>query len=249
MPRTDETTTSLLKFNQLSQPAKKPLQTDTVQMQRILLTGYLAQGLVHDLGNPLTTILLNLDTLEKSAPPESLRLIKGASQRIKTLVTCAQKLLATDLYPESTPVNQIINDASTLFDYHCKKFKIKLIAKKTKEPVFTSGCPNLLFQIICLKLSNGVLASSFQTDTDKNVSVSLTKNCKRASLCFKYPNINQFFLDDQSPYLHFQKIYSQRQRLCLSLINQFPDVDLSQNEHQFQIHTKIVLPLRITNPT
>lgn len=161
---------------QVRQRTKELVQTQKqlIQAEKLATVGTLAGGVAHEINNPLTAILTNVqmllgtDNTIDADSKESLQLIEEATRRCRTIV---QKLMAFAKKPlEPTEVIKIslldvVNNVVTLLDYQLKQENIKIITEIEGEDFYIIGNQNELEQV----LTNLVLNAK---DAIKNIKKS-----------------------------------------------------------------------------
>jgi signal transduction histidine kinase len=141
------------------------IQKQLIHAEKLATVGTLAGGVAHEINNPLTAILTNVqmlltsgtvnDTLDK----ESLELIEEATKRCRTIV---QKLMAYARKPlETTEVSKIslldvLKNVTAFIGYQLEQDNIKVITK-TKEgsEYLVMGNRNELEQVLTNIFLNG----------------------------------------------------------------------------------------------
>jgi signal transduction histidine kinase len=129
------------------------VQKQLVQAEKLATVGTLAGGVAHEINNPLTAILTNVQMLLSSGEldKESLEMIEEATKRCKTIV---QKLMTYSKKPmESTLVYKInlldvINSAVTFLKFQLEQDNIHIKIKADEENYLVKGNHNELEQVI-----------------------------------------------------------------------------------------------------
>jgi signal transduction histidine kinase len=145
---------------QVRQRTKELVETQKqlIQAEKLATVGTLAGGVAHEINNPLTAILTNIQMLlsgdeadELKADRESLELIEEATKRCRTIVqklmTYAKKPLEVAEFSELNVLNAVKN-VVTFLGYQLEQDNVKIIvkAKETDYPVI--GNQNELEQVI-----------------------------------------------------------------------------------------------------
>jgi signal transduction histidine kinase len=133
------------------------VQKQLVQAEKLATVGTLAGGVAHEINNPLTAILTNVqmllaqDSLDGRLDRESLELIEEATKRCKTIV---QKLMAYAKKPlESREISEVdllnvVENVVTFLDYQLQQENIKIIVTAKGEEYLTRGNFNELEQVV-----------------------------------------------------------------------------------------------------
>ncbi len=132
-------------------------QKQLIQAEKLATVGTLAGGVAHEINNPLTAILTNVqmllmtsDTLDSDSK-ESLELIEEATKRCRTIV---QKLMTFAKKPlERAQVSRVnaldaVRNVTALLGYQLKQENVQIIieAKESQYPV--TGNQNELEQVV-----------------------------------------------------------------------------------------------------
>jgi len=159
-------------------------QRQLFQAEKLATVGTLAGGVAHEINNPLTAILTNVqmllaDTnlLDKDSE-ESLRLIEEATKRCRTIV---QKLMVYAKRPseplQTSEVNlsDVIQNVVSLLNYHLTQENIKIITDIKEDEFLVSGNQNELEQVLTNIILNARDATKKIRDSG-SIHVSLLKD-------------------------------------------------------------------------
>ncbi len=139
------------------------VQKQLVQAEKLATVGTLAGGVAHEINNPLTAILTNVqillatdETLDADSK-ESLELIEEATKRCRTIV---QKLMAYAKKPLEESkigkvlVSDILNKVLAFLGYQFEQDNIKIEVEEKEKNCFVLGNQNELEQVITNILIN-----------------------------------------------------------------------------------------------
>ncbi|MFA6217133.1 MAG: ATP-binding protein [Candidatus Omnitrophota bacterium] len=139
------------------------VQKQLVHAEKLATVGTLAGGVAHEINNPLTAILTNVqillatcDTLDIDSK-ESLELIEEATKRCRTIV---QKLMAYAKKPLEESkigrilVSDILNKVIAFLSYQFEQDNIKIDIEEKERNCFVLGNQNELEQVITNILIN-----------------------------------------------------------------------------------------------
>ena len=160
------------------------VQRQLVQAEKLATVGTLAGGVAHEINNPLTAILTNVQMLLASGPAdanldkESLELIEEATKRCRTIV---QKLMAfakkrlENAEISEVNLSSVLKNVQSFLAYQLEQENIKLSidAKEDGYPVL--GNQNELEQVITNIVLNAKDAIK-QIKNSGRVLISLKKN-------------------------------------------------------------------------
>jgi signal transduction histidine kinase len=135
------------------------VQKQLVQAEKLATVGTLAGGVAHEINNPLTAILTNVQMLLVSGSEvdakldrESLQLIEEATKRCRTIV---QKLMAYAKKPleaanvTELDLSKVINNVVSFLGYQLEQENIKInINAKKKDSCLVIGNHNELEQVL-----------------------------------------------------------------------------------------------------
>ena len=158
------------------------VQKQLVQAEKLATMGILAGGVAHEINNPLTAILTNVQMLLSSdeLDKESLELIEEATKRCRTIV---QKLMAYAKKPmEATGVSRVdlskaMKNVTTFLGYQLGQENIKINADTNGQSYWVMGDNNELEQVITNIILNARDAIK-QVRKSGEVSVSISENGK-----------------------------------------------------------------------
>ncbi|MBI1977747.1 MAG: GAF domain-containing sensor histidine kinase, partial [Candidatus Omnitrophica bacterium] len=130
----------------------KETQTQLIQAEKLATIGTLAGGIAHEINNPLTAVLTNvqmLKMLDQVEDKESLNLIEEGAKRcqviIQKLMRYARKTEEVETY-EAVDINKVIRSVCDFLGYQLKQENIELILHlKELEPIH--GIANELEQV------------------------------------------------------------------------------------------------------
>lgn len=149
------------------------------QLYRFAEFGRLSSGLFHDLVNPLTSIVLNLNNIQESVHPD-VKLVKEdltravkASQRMDNLISTITKQIKTESARSTFLIKDIINEVFTLFSHRAKLLTIDL-QYYGEDSLSLFGDPIKFHQIITNLVSNAFdsYESSSHSNTQRVITVS-----------------------------------------------------------------------------
>lgn len=133
------------------------MQKQLVQAEKLATVGTLAGGVAHEINNPLTAILTNVQMLLATNPidnkldRESLELIEEATKRCRTIV---QKLMTYAKRPlETTEVSEVdllnvTRNVTSFLGYQLEQENIKIITEAKENAYLVMGNHNELEQVL-----------------------------------------------------------------------------------------------------
>lgn len=133
------------------------VQKQLIQAEKLATVGTLAGGVAHEINNPLTAILTNVQMLLLENPVdskldrESLELIEEATKRCRTIV---QKLMAYAKKPlETTQVSkvdltQVLKNVISFLNYQLKQENISILSEIKENNCFVLGNQGELEQVV-----------------------------------------------------------------------------------------------------
>jgi signal transduction histidine kinase len=133
------------------------IQKQLIQAEKLATVGTLAGGVAHEINNPLTAVLTNVQmllapdhTLDADSE-ESLQLIEEATKRCRTIV---QKLMTYAKKPldqaELTKINllTVVHDVVTFLSYQLEQENIKLVSEGQEDKCWVIANKNELEQVL-----------------------------------------------------------------------------------------------------
>ena len=128
-------------------------QKQLIQVEKLATVGTLAGGVAHEINNPLTAILTNVqmllalgNTLDADSQ-ESLQLIEEATKRCRTIVQKLMTYAKKPLEPaELTKINllNVVNNVVTFLGYQLEQENIKLVSEGQEDKYWVIGDKNEL---------------------------------------------------------------------------------------------------------
>lgn len=136
---------------------------EMAQFYRFAEFGKLSGGLFHDLANPLTAVLLNINKakIDSESLPDSI-LIKEeisqalkASEKMKALIVSVRKQINFQDQQENFSLNQEIEEAIAILNYKAQKNQTEIFFE-ADENIIIKGNPIKFNQIVTNLLSNAI---------------------------------------------------------------------------------------------
>ena len=214
----------------------KIIQAEEIaQVYRFAEFGKLSSGLFHDLVNPLTTVMLNVDKIKiDSENYPSLNFIKAeleqaskASEKMRDFINSVRKQISNREENKIFCLNQEIEDAISVLNYKACKNQVCLIFS-AEEKINIFGNPTKFNQIITNLISNAIDSYDNLSYDNKKIEINLEKTntitliVKDNGSGKKETDINKIF----EPFFT-TKIQSDNLGLGLSLIKKFIEEDFS----------------------
>ena len=165
----------------------KDIQTKEIaRVYRFAEFGKLSGGLFHDLVNPLTTVMLNINKIKDDGQnnhhfdlikPDIEQIIK-ASKKMRQFINSVRKQIDSQEKKEIFSLNKEIVDSISILNHKALKNQIAIFFK-TSEKILIKGNPIKFSQIITNLISNALDAlENNQTDRQKEIIISLKKQEK-----------------------------------------------------------------------
>lgn len=141
--------------------------------------GKLSSGLFHDLVNPLTALMLNINKVKLDSENEpSFNIIKSeinaaikASEKMKDFIISVRKQINFQDQKEDFSLNQEIEEAITILNYKSKQNKVEIIFNANKN-IIIQGDAVKFNQVVTNLLSNAIDACE-ENDLNKEVIIDL----------------------------------------------------------------------------
>ena len=143
--------------------------------------GKLASGLFHDLANPLTAVMLNINKIKmdnENSP--NFNLINSeinqalkASEKMKDLINLVRKQISFKDQQTNFSLNQEIEEAIVILNYKAQKNQIQILFT-AEENIIISGDPIKFNQIVTNLLSNAI--DSYNNDLKKFKKIIINLN-------------------------------------------------------------------------
>ncbi|MFH1397946.1 MAG: ATP-binding protein [Candidatus Omnitrophota bacterium] len=130
------------------------LQKQLIQAEKLATVGTLAGGVAHEINNPLTAILTNVQMLLRSdeLDKESLEMIEEATKRCKTIVqklmVYAKKPHQETIAPSKINLKDTLNSAIAFLKYQFEQDNIKINIDALRDTYLVEGNQNELEQVI-----------------------------------------------------------------------------------------------------
>lgn len=133
------------------------VQKQLIHAEKLATVGTLAGGVAHEINNPLTAILTNVqmmlasDDIDSKLDRESLELIEEATNRcreiVKKLMTYARKPLETARVSKISLLD-VLKNVTSFIGYQLEQENIRLAVDAKKDAYWVMGSPNELEQVI-----------------------------------------------------------------------------------------------------
>lgn len=159
---------------------------EIARVYRFAEFGKLSSGLFHDLVNPLTTVMLNINKIKDDGQnnhhfdlirPDIEQIIK-ASKKMRQFINSVRKQIDSQEKKEIFSLNKEIIDSISILNHKALKNQIAIFFK-TSEKILIKGDPIKFSQIITNLISNALDAlENNQTNRQKEIIISLKKQEK-----------------------------------------------------------------------
>lgn len=149
----------------------KRAQSDQLSdLYRFSEFGKLTSSILHDLSNPLTSLVMNLESAQKKNPrakkiQEELEKARKAARFIEDYVVSAKKQISQQDTYECFHVNEEINDVLELLNHKIKKNNIALTTNYSNDLLLACGNPIKFNQILSNIVSNACDAVDVKKST------------------------------------------------------------------------------------
>lgn len=155
--------------------------------------GKLASGIIHDLVNPLTALILNIEFLQRSdyfKKGELDQAKKCLDKAVKTtesmqdLIAAVKKQIKKQEIIQNFQVNEEVAQIIRIFEYKLRQEKIT-IDFKPKEKIFLKGNPLKLTQIISNLIGNAIDSFDGLKKKNKKILIKAFKQGKKVIISVK----------------------------------------------------------------
>jgi len=167
------------------------IQRQLIQAEKLASVGILAGGVAHEINNPLTAILTNIQMLLASRDGqfdrESLELIEEATKRCRTIV---QKLMSYAKKPlETAQVSEVdlanvIKNVISFVGYQLEQENIKMSTEAKEDSYLVMGNQNELEQVVTNMILNARDAIRHVKKSGE-IHISLIKKGDKISIAIK----------------------------------------------------------------
>ncbi|MDD5729668.1 MAG: GAF domain-containing sensor histidine kinase [Candidatus Omnitrophica bacterium] len=164
-------------------------QKQLIHAEKLATVGTLAGGVAHEINNPLTAILTNVQMLlmdgEKldADSKESLELIEEATKRCRTIVqklmTYAKKPLEQSEITEVN-VNTVVKKVASFLQYQLEQDNIRIVFEDKEGDCFVSGNHNELEQVVTNMVLN---ARDAIKHVKKSGDICISVNNEKNKIC------------------------------------------------------------------
>lgn len=154
---------------------------EIAQVYRFAEFGKISGGLFHDLVNPLTALMLNINKVKLDSENDpNFNIIKlevnqviKASEKMKDFIVSVRKQINFQDQKEDFSLNQEIEEAITILNYKAKKNKVEIIFN-ADENIIIQGDSIKFNQVVTNILSNAIDAY-LENSLDKEITIDLKK--------------------------------------------------------------------------
>lgn len=159
------------------------VQRQLIHAEKLATVGTLAGGVAHEINNPLTAILTNVQMLLSIDNPmdadsrESLELIEEATKRCRTIVQKLMTYARKPLQPtemKTVDLLKIARDVVSFIAYQLEQENIKVMIKAGEEDYLVTGNQNELEQLLTNILLNAKDAIK-QLKKDGRIDIQFSK--------------------------------------------------------------------------
>lgn len=137
-------------------------QSRLAELERVARFGTLAQGLFHDLMNPLTSVTLYVERLSKTGASNSegiavVQQALSASHRMRSFMDSVRKCLATESKQTETraDLSEEVHIVRDMMAYKARQMNVELEIE-TPDAVFVEAHPQRVYQLVLNLVSNAI---------------------------------------------------------------------------------------------
>lgn len=128
------------------------------QLYRFAELGQMSAALLHDIANPLTTVSLNLEQLERDKRSQLVKRARQGIQQMQDFITSARRQLQAESHNKTFSANNEIRQALAMLSYRLKKAKISVTLDEQVKMILT-GNEVKFHQLMTNLISNAIDAS------------------------------------------------------------------------------------------
>jgi len=158
------------------------------QIYRFAEFGKLSSGLFHDLVNPLTALMLNINKVKiDSENDPNFNIVRSeinqaikASEKMKDFIVSVRKQINFQDQKEDFSLNEEVEEAITILNYKARKNQVEVIFN-ADENIIIYGDPIKFNQVITNLLSNAI-DSYDEQQSNKEIIVELIKTSNHIKL-------------------------------------------------------------------
>jgi len=155
---------------------------EIAQVHRFAEFGRLSSGLFHDLVNPLTTVMLNINKIKldgKNQPhfdfiKSDLEQVSQASEKMREFINSVRKQISPEGKKENFCLNKEVEDAISVLNYKAAKNQVCLLFL-ADEKIAISGDAIKFNQIATNLIANAIDAYDNSGKKEKEVRITLNK--------------------------------------------------------------------------
>jgi len=130
-----------------------------IELNKYAEIGKLSTGLIHDILNPLTSLLIGLEAINHTktkAKPEMLEELQRASKRMREYASLVQTYIKSEKVSESVSLNKTIQHSLELLAYKARSLNITLVHIHKDKNISINTNPLWIHQILINIISNGI---------------------------------------------------------------------------------------------
>ena len=152
---------------------------EIAQVYHFAESGKLSGGLFHDLVNPLTALMLNINKIKLDSENDpNFNLVKSevnaaikASEKMKDFIISVRKQINFQDQVENFSLNREIEEAITILNYKTKQNKVEIVFNADKN-IIIQGDTVKFNQVVTNLLSNAIDAYE-ENDLNKEITIDL----------------------------------------------------------------------------
>jgi signal transduction histidine kinase len=153
-----------------------------MEMYQLVKLGRLSSGFLHDLLNPLTALLCNLE--QKKEMQEDLNTAFLITQKMRNFLISTKKQFSCGEKKEMFLINYEVEQVLEVLSYYIRKNKIEVEFKALKK-IKLYGDPVKFSHAVLNIVSNAIDAYSFCEDSFKKIEIYLVKKNGKIMLCVR----------------------------------------------------------------
>lgn len=171
-----------IKVQERTRELKEAQIEKTLQLHRFAEFGKLASGIFHDLVNPLTAAILNLENLKISNNSPEVEKLSKSIEKMRTFTEAARKQLQKQEVKSAFSPDKEIKSAIETLSYKARRLDIYIDYIQPLSPINIFGDPVKFYRVICDILSNAIDAYDSIDRRDRRKDIRITLIQKNHSL-------------------------------------------------------------------
>lgn len=171
-----------IKVKERTRELKEAQIEKALQLHRFAEFGKLASGIFHDLANPLTAAILNIENLKASNDSPEMERLSRSIEKMRTFTEAAKKQIQKQEIKSIFDPDKEIQSAIETLSYKARRLDVNIDYAQPSSSIKIFGDPIKFYRMICDILSNAIDAYDNINKQNKKRDINVILIAKNNSI-------------------------------------------------------------------